>query len=236
MTDEELFGIVRSDVSDWDRIVAAYAIKHPDLRKYALARVPSVEDLAERAVWSGDKEGQEPLWYVDASRWILSLDGGVVATERSIDLGSLIVPWVRWSAWYVLPVWEEWAAKHAPEHLDAPREALENPSDVTIKAVKEAEKAAWAARDGALAAKNEAWKATWAAWAAAEKAEKAAEKASVVAAVVAEGAEAMVLAGLFWWRGDGVGEAARAARYIADIDPRIHTWWTQYVLTAYLSR
>lgn len=126
------YGEFRSAMAEPDYVRAYQAIQNleNDEKAYAINVFWKTIDpnlLAEKVEWSNSetKETQKSLWFIEEEEWEVSIGGVTLASNETLDLKPIQRKWAVIPAWHVLPIWEEWAAKNAPEHLEAPRKALE---------------------------------------------------------------------------------------------------------------
>ncbi|MBF84220.1 MAG: hypothetical protein CL489_07035, partial [Acidobacteria bacterium] len=127
-----------------------------DVLRYARgvsSRILDPDMLAQDAIWwrvdGNGSHAKDGLWWIDKDAWRLSVLSVEIATQDTLDLQPLQHAWSTTPARHVLPVWEEWAREHAPEHLNAPRRAIEAKEawcrgEATNDELRAAGDAAWA--------------------------------------------------------------------------------------------
>jgi hypothetical protein len=247
--------------------------RYADVLTYALgldAKVLAPERLVQWLEWTPTpstthEKAHDGLWWIDEDEWCLRVCGVVLATHETLDLQQLQHVWSTVPARAALPVWEDWAREHAPEHLEAPRRAIEakeawcrgDATDDDLRVAWDAAgDAAWGARAAASAAAGAAawaavsaadlWDARAAAGAAAWGARAAASAAAGAAAWAAVSAadlwDARAAAGAAAWAARGAAwtarDAARVAAWAAARDAEYQKWydaWTSHVIDQILN-
>ena len=83
-------------------------------------RVADLSLVAREVSWGA----RDALGNMNSADWGITLRGVMLASSKTFNLKPLVLPYALAEAVSVLPIWEEWAAVHDPEHLNGPREAL----------------------------------------------------------------------------------------------------------------